>query len=92
MEWWDSVLETGGELWDSALETGEEIFNAKAEQEVKKAESDPDEQRKNNNDYQQPNGEPVTQIVPTLPDMKWVMYGVGAVLVVVLLVMLATRS
>ncbi len=57
---WDGVLETGGELLTDVTDLGKDWLGVKIENEAQRVESsNPDEQRKHNNDYQQPTGEPV---------------------------------
>lgn len=64
MDWWNDLLETGGELVGGAIdavgELGDNWLNAKVDQEADRVSSaNPDENRANENNYQQPNGEPV---------------------------------
>ncbi|KOY43465.1 hypothetical protein ACX03_21860 [Vibrio parahaemolyticus] len=57
---WDGVLETGGELMADVTDLGKDWLGVKIENEADRVQSsNPDEQRKHNNDYQQPTGEPV---------------------------------
>ncbi|MCR9307040.1 hypothetical protein P3531_18065 [Vibrio parahaemolyticus] len=57
---WDGVLETGGELMTDVTDLGKDWLGVKIENEADRVQSsNPDEQRKHNNDYQQPTGEPV---------------------------------
>ncbi|MCG6281494.1 hypothetical protein [Vibrio diabolicus] len=57
---WDGVLETGGELMTDVTDFGKDWLGVKIDKEADRVQSsNPDEQRKHNNDYQQPTGEPV---------------------------------
>ncbi|MGR5324111.1 hypothetical protein ACP3VW_09670 [Vibrio sp. DNB22_17_1] len=57
---WEGVLETGGELLTDVTNLGKDWLGIKLQNEAQRVESsNPDEQRKHNNDYQQPTGEPV---------------------------------
>ncbi|CAH6864015.1 conserved hypothetical protein [Vibrio chagasii] len=62
--WFDSILEGAGELVGGAVDVvgdfGSDMLGIKMDNELERAKSaSPDENRANNNDYQQPNGQPV---------------------------------
>lgn len=62
--WFDSILEGAGELVGGAVDVvgdfGNDWLGIKMGNELERAKSaSPDENRANNNDYQQPNGQPV---------------------------------
>ncbi|CAH6875084.1 conserved hypothetical protein [Vibrio chagasii] len=62
--WFDSILEGAGELVGGAVDVvgnfSSDMLDIKMDNELERAKSaSPDENRANNNDYQQPNGQPV---------------------------------
>ncbi|QIA63333.1 hypothetical protein GT360_07285 [Vibrio astriarenae] len=64
MTWWNDLLETGGEIVGGAIDVagdlGSEWINAKVDNEADRVSSaNPDENRANENNYQQPNGDTV---------------------------------
>ncbi|MCL9777057.1 hypothetical protein [Vibrio methylphosphonaticus] len=64
MGWWDSLVESTGEIVGGAVDVvggfGGDWLGIKMDGELDRAKSsNPDENRSNNNDYQQPNGAPV---------------------------------
>ncbi|MDV6251070.1 hypothetical protein [Vibrio sp. EA2] len=83
---WDGILESGGELLTDVTDIGTDWLGVKVQNEAKRVESsNPDEQRKHNNDYQQPTGEPVgTSAVAGLTQTQLML---GAVLLLVLLLL-----
>ncbi|MGF1774309.1 hypothetical protein L4C42_18620 [Vibrio wakamikoensis] len=71
--WFDGILEGAGELVGGAVDVvggfGEDWLGIKMDNELDRAKSaSPDENRANNNDYQQPNGQPVHT---TSGGMQW---------------------
>ncbi len=87
-DFWDGVLESGGELINDVTEIGSDWLGVKVQNEAKRVESsNPDEQRKHNNDYQQATGEPVNTPASAGVTTKQMLFG-GLLLVVVLLAVL----
>ncbi len=84
--WFDSILEGAGELVGGAVDVvgdfGNDWLGIKVDNELERAKSaSPDENRANNNDYQQPNGQPVMM-------SSGVQWQTIAIVVVLLLVVL----
>ncbi|MGF1747723.1 hypothetical protein [Vibrio cionasavignyae] len=85
--WWDSVIEGAGEIVGGAVDVVGDFsgdwLGIKVDNELDRAESsNPDENRKNNNNYQQPNGQPVN----TAPKgMQWQTMALIALVIVVAL-------
>ncbi|EKM32457.1 MULTISPECIES: hypothetical protein [Vibrio] len=89
---WDGVLETGGELLTDVTDIGKDWLGIKLQNEAQRVESsNPDEQRKHNNDYQQPTGEPVSTSAFAGVNMTYVAMG-AVLLLVLLLVVFATKG
>ncbi|MCX2789399.1 MULTISPECIES: hypothetical protein [Vibrio] len=83
---WDGVLEAGGELLTDVTDIGKDWLGIKLQNEAQRVESsNPDEQRKHNNDYQQPSGEPVNTSAFAGVNPTYLAMG-GALLLVLLLV------
>ncbi|KIP69316.1 hypothetical protein SN10_17150 [Vibrio harveyi] len=83
---WDGVLEAGGELLTDVTDIGKDWLGIKLQNEAQRVESsNPDEQRKHNNDYQQPSGEPVNTSAFAGVNPTYLVMG-GALLLVLLLV------
>ncbi|WP_239670781.1 hypothetical protein [Vibrio variabilis] len=85
--WYDSILEGAGELVGGAVDVvegfGEDWLGIKMENELDRAKSaSPDENRANNNDYQQPNGQPV---YTTSGGMQWQTVAIIVLIALVLL-------
>lgn len=82
--WWDGILETGGELFNDVTDLGKDWLGNKLQNEANRVESsNPDEQRKHNNDYQQATGEPVN--TSAFAGMTATHIAFGAVVLLVLL-------
>ncbi|MFW8632149.1 hypothetical protein [Vibrio natriegens] len=83
---WDGFLETGGELLTDVTDIGTDWLSNKLQHEADRVESsNPDEQRQNNNDYQQPTGEPVN--TSAMAGVSTTHLMLGAVLLVMLLLL-----
>ncbi|MGF1748234.1 hypothetical protein [Vibrio cionasavignyae] len=87
MDWFNDILETGGEILGGAVDTvggfSDEWLGIKLDGELERADSsNPDEQRKHQNDYQERNGD-VVQLQPMFNNT--VVMGVGAVIVLAIL-------
>ncbi|WP_353497231.1 hypothetical protein [Vibrio sp. CB1-14] len=85
--WFDGILEGAGELVGGAVDVvggfGEDWLGIKMDNELDRAKSaSPDENRANNNDYQQPNGQPVHT---TSGGMQWQTVAIIVLIALVLL-------
>lgn len=90
---WGGVLESGGELLNDVTDIGTNWLGIKVENEAKRVESsNPDEQRKHNNDYQQPTGEPVNTSAKAGVTSTQMMLGGLLLLVLLLVVLYATKG
>lgn len=93
MEWFNDILETGGEILGGAMDTvgefSDDWLGTKLGNELDRAESsNPDEQRKYQNDYQQRDGDVIPQPNPM---QNYLMMG-AAMLIVSGAVYLAMRK
>lgn len=93
MEWFNDILETGGEILGGAMDTvgefSDDWLGTKLGNELDRAESsNPDEQRKYQNDYQQRDGDVIPQPNPM---QNYLMMG-AAMLIVGGAVYLAMRK
>lgn len=93
MEWFNDILETGGEILGGAMDTvgeySDDWLGIKLGNELDRAESsNPDEQRKYQNDYQQRDGDVIPQ---QRPMQSYLMMG-AAMLIVGGAVYLAMRK
>ncbi|MDA0146054.1 hypothetical protein L0990_01505 [Vibrio kanaloae] len=84
--WFDSILEGAGELVGGAVDVvgdfGGNMLGIKMDNELERAKSaSPDENRANNNDYQQPNGQPVN----TSGGVQWQTIAIVVLLLLVVL-------
>ena len=84
MDWFNDILETGGEILGGAVDTvdgfTDEWLGIKLGNELERADSsNPDEQRKHQNDYQERDGDVVAQPKPLFNNT--VLMGVGALIV-----------
>lgn len=82
--WYDGILESGGELISNTVDVvgsfGQDLLNQKLTNEASGAASaNPDEQRKNEVTYQQPNGEPIPQSPKANNIPIYIAIGVGFV-------------
>ena len=96
MDWFNDILETGGELIGGAVDTVGElaggVIDLKLQQETNRATSaDPSTPRAEENNYQQPNGDVVT---PVAPQPNYAMYAAvgGGVLLLLGVVYLAAKK
>lgn len=93
MEWFNDILETGGEILGGAMDTvgefSDDWLGTKLGNELDRAESsNPDEQRKYQNDYQERDGDVIPQPNPM---QNYLMMG-AAMLIVGGVVYLAMRK
>ncbi|SEG21454.1 hypothetical protein [Vibrio hangzhouensis] len=83
MEWFNDILETGGEILGGAMDTvgdfSDEWLGVKLGNELDRAESsNPDEQRKYQNDYQERDGNVIAQANPM---QNYLLIGAGMLIV-----------
>ncbi|MGR5096871.1 hypothetical protein ACPV5O_26325 [Vibrio maritimus] len=83
MEWFNDILETGGEILGGAMDTvgeySDDWLGIKLGNELDRAESsNPDEQRKYQNDYQQRDGDVIPQ---KRPMQSYLMMGAAMLIV-----------
>ncbi|WP_255898231.1 hypothetical protein [Vibrio campbellii] len=93
----DQLLETGGELVggavDAAGEFGNDWLGIKIGNELDRAESaSPDENRKDQEEYQQPNGDVVREErFKLIPDSSWPLIGGFALLIIIIIVLVVRK-
>jgi hypothetical protein len=84
MEWFNDILETGGEILGGAMDTvgefSDDWLGTKLGNELDRAESsNPDEQRKYQNDYQERDGDVIPQQRPIM--QNYLMIGAAMLIV-----------